>query len=348
MFQDEVQQVLTMAGQLSAKQPEALKLINKVYKDMFGEAIKKQCGDCITKAFLRIQKFVYLQTQNNSNFNLKEMKKHSDKAFVLKKGKTLDLGFTGDTITDLSSDLQVAKVLSRHPNLVKYFDKFPINEAGELDLSGFDLDSTEEEVFVSVADPNAPPVPQNFTPQTTPEVLNNETQQNTAPVSKTSAKTPVAEVPKIETSVVKLPVAKTTTALESASKPAPHKAQANRIPNEGETIEDAAIRFGVSGRTIERDMKAAKIDVKAWKEKTAPVVKDEKEGAEVEKTKVVTEDQENKENATSEGASTGKREIIVDEAFYNENKEDCDASDIKIGDTIEIDEEESAEEQNQG
>lgn len=330
MFADQVKQLLDSPELVAVKHPEAISNLHSVYKQLFGEGIKKQCGDCLTKALLRIRKYVYLQSQNIENFNLETMKKFEDKNFVLAKGKALDVGRIGVILTNENmTDETAVRILTAFPNLIKYFVKFPANEAGELDLSGFELSAKKGS--------KAPELTEQQKAEAAAKALQTKTPvvpvvKNTAPETKTQAEVPV----------VKLPVDKKEKS--AATKPAPGKAAANRLPNEGETIEQAAERFGVSGRTIERDMKAAGVDVAAWKAKTVVAetpastteVKIETEGStaasEEEKQKEGEEGQQEEENQSG----VTYVDFIVTQDWLDANKEDAEAEKITLGETIEL------------
>jgi len=326
MFADQVQKLLDSGAEVAVKQPEAISLLNSVYKQLFGEGVKKECGDCLTKALLRVRKYVYLQSQNSENFNLETMKKFEDKNFVLAKGKALDVGKIGVILTnDSMTDEDAVRALVAFPNLIKYFEKYPTDEEGNLDLSGFESKTKKDKKGDQLSE-----------------------QQKNADAAKKLAdsKSPVipAVVPEVKQEPV-VPAAKNTEA--KTVKAAPGKAPANRLPNAGETIDQAAERHGVSSRTIERDMKAAGINVTSWKIQTAP-----KEGQDEIKSPVIpavvpevkqepvsdpnpeagAEGQEGKEDDDN----SGYVDFEVTQEWLDANKEDAEANDIKLGDIIEI------------
>lgn len=298
-FEEQVEKLLDSASEVAVKLPEALKLLHTVYKQMFGEPVQKHCGDCLTKAFQRIQKTAHLNSLNNSvltNKNLETMKikKFDDRNFVLKQGKVLDLGAMGVLATnDNMTDELGVRILTDYPNMAKYFDKYPVNEQGELDLSGIDIseagtrkkelkkaskkyleifgknpedNATVEQINADIADGSEARKTLLFK-QAATNAANQSTTQQTAnttsnvPQSKTSEKTPV----------------KNATTEDKVKNP-PHKKTSStgekQLPNDGESIKDAAVRYGVSDRTVERAMQSAGIDVKAYKEKfkVAPVI----------------------------------------------------------------------------
>jgi len=55
---------LSLASQIAQKQPEAIALLSRVYQQLFNQTIQQGCGNCYQKAFFRIQKYLYLQQQN--------------------------------------------------------------------------------------------------------------------------------------------------------------------------------------------------------------------------------------------------------------------------------------------
>ncbi len=330
MFAEQVQQLLDSPELVAVKHPEAISNLHSVYKQLFGEGIKKQCGDCLTKALLRIRKYVYLQSQNNENFNLETMKKFEDKNFVLAKGKALDVGKIGIILTNESMTDEIAvRALTAFPNLVKYFIKYPQDEEGNLDLTGFELpnkkskpspESTEQQkaeaaakLLTASAAPIVPPAP--------------EATENTAQKNKTQPIVPVVKL------------AATKADKSAATKPVPGKAAANRLPNEGETIDQAAERFGVSGRTIERDMKAAGVDVAAWKAKSVVASESETKTVKEAKTETDTTDQAKEDNSTDSGFI----DFVVTQDWLDEHKEEAEANGIVLGETIEIPVDPSAE-----
>lgn len=136
-FTEQVNTLLANYGELAAKQPEAVQLLNSVYKALFGSYVKKGCGDCNYKAYTEIQKEVYLQ-QQKPNFNLETMQKFKDRNFVLKEGKVLTIAFTADAITNANmTDDKAIELLTRYPNFLKHFAKYPGSDTPtkELDLS---------------------------------------------------------------------------------------------------------------------------------------------------------------------------------------------------------------------
>lgn len=136
-FTEQVNTLLANYGELAAKQPEAVQLLNSVYKALFGSYVKKGCGDCNYKAYTAIQKEVYLQ-QQKPNFNLETMQKFKDRNFVLKEGKVLTIAFTADAVTNANmTDDKAIELLTRYPNFLKHFSKYPGSDTPtkELDLS---------------------------------------------------------------------------------------------------------------------------------------------------------------------------------------------------------------------
>lgn len=149
---EKINKVFDSYAEIAQKQPEALSLLHSVYKELFGEGVKKECGDCNVKAFRRIQKYISLQKQSNDNFNLETMKKFKDRNFALKQGKVLTIAFTADAITnDNMTDEKAIDILSRYPNFLKYFDKYPGSDtpSKELDLS-LVKDFSKEELETTV------------------------------------------------------------------------------------------------------------------------------------------------------------------------------------------------------
>lgn len=129
-LKEQIEKVLTSSAGVAAKAPDAIALLQSVHKALFGERIKQGCGDCMQRAFFKIQNFVYLQSQNQLN-NLKTMKKYQDRNFVLKSGRTLQAEFGGDAITnDNLTDETAIALLSTFPNMLKHFDKYPVDENG--------------------------------------------------------------------------------------------------------------------------------------------------------------------------------------------------------------------------
>lgn len=134
-FTEEVQLLLDSHAEIATKQPEALRLLNSVHKALFGSNVKQGCGDCTVKAFTNIRKYIYLQ-QQKKDFNLETMVKFKDRNFAIKDGKVLTMpgaSYTNDNLTDESA----VDILTRYPNLVKHFEKYPGSETPtkELDLS---------------------------------------------------------------------------------------------------------------------------------------------------------------------------------------------------------------------
>jgi len=134
--------LLTLSAQIAQKQPEAIALLNQVYMDLFNETIQKGCGNCYQKAFFRIQKYLYLQQQNNP-LNKQNIMTITNRKYLLKPDRVLQTAFGGDALTnDNLTDEAAEKLLDAHPALIKHFDKHP--NAG-LPVTGSELPVTDSE-----------------------------------------------------------------------------------------------------------------------------------------------------------------------------------------------------------
>jgi len=359
MFSEKLQRILDHPEQIQVvKDAEAISNLHSVYKELFGEGIKKQCGDCLTKALLKIKKYVYLQSQKNSeNFNLETMKKHEDKNFILIKGKALDIMGIGLVLTnETMTDDEAVRALVAYPNLIKYFEKYPQDSEGALDLSGFEVKTPKKaktktqaeldaEAAKTLAGKNGGQIIKDEVYQLafnrnaelfggTPEAtLTTEQLQsaNTAEESRLASLQNTDANKSTNMKVVKD---------DEKEKAHPMKAGTKRVPNEGETIADAAIRFEVSERTIERDMKSAGIDVKEWKEKTA--TKPAAPASAESKSESEGNDPENEDNSAD---GVKYIDFTVDQAWLDEHAEEAKEHDIKLGDVIEIPAEEENEQE---
>ncbi|OCX52661.1 hypothetical protein BEL04_14540 [Mucilaginibacter sp. PPCGB 2223] len=93
--------------------------------DLFNETIQKGCGNCYQKAFFRIQKYLYLQQQNNPSNN-PDIMTITNRKYLLKPDRVLQTAFGGDALTnDNLTDEAAEKLLDAHPALIKHFDRYP-------------------------------------------------------------------------------------------------------------------------------------------------------------------------------------------------------------------------------
>ncbi|RKR84909.1 hypothetical protein BDD43_5162 [Mucilaginibacter gracilis] len=113
-----------LSAQIAQRQPQALAYLNQVYKQLFNQDIKQGCGNCYQKAFYRIQKYLYLQQQNNPS-NILSMT-YPTRKYLLKPDRSLQTTFGGDTLTnDNLTDEAAEKLLQAHPALLQHFDRYP-------------------------------------------------------------------------------------------------------------------------------------------------------------------------------------------------------------------------------
>jgi hypothetical protein len=119
---------------IAQRQPEAIQILQQVYKALFNQSIKQGCGNCYQKAFFKIQRYWFLSKQNTpiNNINMSELKRK----YILKPGRSLQTSFSGDTLTnDNLTDDAAAKLLKAHPSLAKHFEVLPeITETKEPDF----------------------------------------------------------------------------------------------------------------------------------------------------------------------------------------------------------------------
>lgn len=239
-FAEQVNLLLASYGEISAKKPEAMKLLNTVHKALFGSSVKQGCGDCNYKAYMNIQKHIHLQSQK-PNFNLETMKKFNDRNFVIKEGKVLTVGFTGEGLTNHNlTDAAAIDLLTRYPNFLKNFDKYPGSDSvpPALDLSlltDFDGNQLKDKMLAKIAAGNKPIQVVKKPAETKEEKKQEEVQQKVA--------TPPHKRGKGE---------QDGTGEENASGEI-----AQLLP--GETLKDYASRTGVSQRTPFRYVKDGKI-----------------------------------------------------------------------------------------
>jgi len=117
--------LLSLASQIAQKQPEAIVLLTRVYRQLFNQTIQQGCGNCYQKAFFRIQKYLYLQQQNNPSNNPISMTTINRK-YLLKPDRILQTTFGGDILTnDNLTDEAAEKLLAEYPALIKHFDRYP-------------------------------------------------------------------------------------------------------------------------------------------------------------------------------------------------------------------------------
>lgn len=117
-------QLLNLSAQIAQRQPEAIALLNQVYTHLFGDTIQQGCGNCYQKAFYRIQKYLYLQQQNDPQNNT--IMPHTDRKYLLKPDRILQTVFGGDSITNDNLTDDIAEgLLSQFPTLLKHFEKYP-------------------------------------------------------------------------------------------------------------------------------------------------------------------------------------------------------------------------------
>jgi hypothetical protein len=121
----QVTQLLNSASQIAQRQPEAISLLNQVYRELFNQTIQQGCGNCYQKAFYRIQKYLYLQQQNQPLNNMTLTKRE----YLLKPGRSLQTTFGGDTLTnDNLTDEAAKKLLKTYPALIQHFERYPSGE----------------------------------------------------------------------------------------------------------------------------------------------------------------------------------------------------------------------------
>ena len=109
---------------IANKQPEAIALLNRIYKALFNQTIQQGCGNCYQKAYYRVQKYLYLQQQNNPS--KQETMTIIKRKYLLKPGRSLQTSFGGDTLTnDNLTDEAAEKLLEKHPTLALHFDVLP-------------------------------------------------------------------------------------------------------------------------------------------------------------------------------------------------------------------------------
>ncbi|MEO6521369.1 MAG: hypothetical protein ABIN91_06825 [Mucilaginibacter sp.] len=120
-------------AQIAQRQPEAIAQLNQLYHNLFNQTIQQGCGNCYQKAFYRIQKYLYLQQQNNpSNNNDIMSKTHPTRKYLLKPDRSLQTTFGGDTLTnDNLTDDAAEKLLKAFPSLIEHFERYPVVQTVE-------------------------------------------------------------------------------------------------------------------------------------------------------------------------------------------------------------------------
>jgi hypothetical protein len=127
-MQTQITQLLNSSAQIARRQPEAIALLNQVYYSLFNQTIQQGCGNCYQKAFYRIQKYLYLQQQNDPS-NTDHIMTYPTRKYLLKHDRSLQTSFGGDTLTnDNLTDEAAEKLLQAHPVMLKHFERYPSGE----------------------------------------------------------------------------------------------------------------------------------------------------------------------------------------------------------------------------
>lgn len=116
---------LDSAG-IASRTPEAIADLREVYLMAYGQSVTEGCGDCIKKAYGRLQ----LLTVDK----LKTMKDSQDSNFKLKEGVVLPVGAfgSGEFLTaENMNDETAHKVLSKNPAFADFFEVYPKDADGK-------------------------------------------------------------------------------------------------------------------------------------------------------------------------------------------------------------------------
>lgn len=163
-MQNQLTQLLHSPAQIAQRKPDAIALLNQVYRELFNQSIQQGCGNCYQKAFYRIQKYVYLQNQNNALNPI--IMPDTNRQYLLKPDASLQTAFGGDTITnDNLTDTLAESLLKQFPMLLKHFEKFPgvekVVDVAKEALSFIEKGSAIAQTVVGLAEfvvPQAAPV----------------------------------------------------------------------------------------------------------------------------------------------------------------------------------------------
>lgn len=126
---------------IASRKPESLAELRDLYFMAFNQSVADGCGDCVRKAYGKLQLLTLnrIQEMVNSKFKLKQ-------GFLLQQG-----GFgSGNFITnDNLTDKIAYKELTRDPQLIKYFDEYPKDDKGNLLAQKEEEKSADQENTVS-------------------------------------------------------------------------------------------------------------------------------------------------------------------------------------------------------
>lgn len=137
-LQEQINSLLNKWAEIAVKERESVSLLHSVYTELFGTQIKQDCGSCYQKAFQRIQKFVYLNSEKLKSKSISNLKNEvmatamKNRKYLLKDGVQIQDGFGGEYLTnDNLTDETAARLLSATPELATNFSRIPPEEAPE-------------------------------------------------------------------------------------------------------------------------------------------------------------------------------------------------------------------------
>lgn len=113
---EQIQSLNGMIYAINKREPEAIRLLDKLNRQLFGESVVINCSNCHIKAFKKL-----------TSLTIQDLQAMSEKRFKLKKGILVEFPFrsgnfyVAETMTDEISE----RYLRTHPQMVKQFASYP-------------------------------------------------------------------------------------------------------------------------------------------------------------------------------------------------------------------------------
>jgi len=113
---EQIQSLNSMIYAINKRQPEAIRLLDRLNRWVFGESVTAGCTNCHIKAFKKL-----------TSLTLQDLEAMSNKKFELKKGLLVEYPFRSGKfyVSETMTDDIAAKYLTDHPHKVDQFARVP-------------------------------------------------------------------------------------------------------------------------------------------------------------------------------------------------------------------------------
>lgn len=113
---EQIQSLNGMIYAINKRHPEAIMLLDRLNRWIYGESVTAGCTNCHIKAFKKL-----------TSLTLQDLEAMNNKQFELKKGLLIEYPFRSGNfyVTGMMSDEVAARYLTEHPNKVDQFSRVP-------------------------------------------------------------------------------------------------------------------------------------------------------------------------------------------------------------------------------